>query len=112
MTSARSAGAGDPGGQGTSTRQRIWQWRQLRQTVIATGVIGAVVGALPWLGMLVFDTGGRSGVVHARPLLSQLVEAAAFVLACVVGCVVLFGLLPMALQYAFIRGVQWWTGRD
>lgn len=112
MTRARSAGAGDPGGHGTSTRQRMWQGRQLRQTVIATGVVGAVVGTLPWLGMLAFDAIGRSGAIHTRPLLPQLAEATAFVLACMVGCIVLFGLLPMALHYAFIRGVRWWTGRD
>ena len=112
MTRARHAGDGDPGGQDTSTRQRMWQWHQLRQTVIATGAVGVVVGAVPWLGLLALDAVGRSGAIHARPLLPQLAEAAAFVLACMVGCIVLFGLLPMALQYAFIRGARWWTGRD
>lgn len=90
----------------------MWQRHQFRQTVIATGVVGAVVGLLPWLAMLVLESGGRGGPPHARPLLLQALGAGVFVLACVIGCVVVFGLLPMALQYAFIRGVRWWTGRD
>jgi hypothetical protein len=75
-------------------------------------LVGAVIGVLPWLAMLVLGSRGRAGAVPARPLLLQLWEAGLFVLVCVVGCVVLFGLLPMALQYAFIRGARWWTGRD
>lgn len=89
-----------------------WQRDQLRQTVIATGVVGAAVGVLPWVGMLVLGAGSRMGAVHARPWLAQLLDAGLFVLMCVVCCVVVFGLLPMALQYAFICGMRWWTGRD
>ena len=80
--------------------------------MIGTGIVGAVIGVLPWLAMLVLGSSGRAGTVPLRPLLLQLWEAGLFVLVCVIGCVVLFGLLPMALQYAFIRGARWWTGRD
>ena len=89
-----------------------WQRRQLGQTIIGTGVIGLIIGLLPLMGVLVL--GSRRIVVadHARPLLLHMLDGVLFLLASVVFCIVLFGLLPMALQYAFIRGVRWWTGRD
>ncbi len=48
---------------------------------------------------------------HAKPLSLLAVDAVLFVVVAVVFCMVVFGLLPMAVQYAFIRGARWWTGR-
>ncbi len=89
-----------------------WQRRQLRQTIIGTGAVGLIIGLLPLAGILLL--GSRRVVVadHVAPLSLQVLDGVLFLLASVVFCIVVFGLLPMALQYAFLRGVRWWTGRD
>ncbi|KAF1727437.1 hypothetical protein [Pseudoxanthomonas japonensis] len=92
--------------------RRIWQRRQLRQTLIGTGVVGAVIGVAPLLLAFVLGSGRVAMGGHARPLSLLAVDAVLFVVVAVVFCMVVFGLLPMAVQYAFIRGARWWTGRD
>ena len=62
--------------------------------------------------------GGAALDKHGTPLTDETladalsVDAVLFVVVEVVFCMVVFGLLPMAVQYAFIRGARWWTGRD
>lgn len=91
----------------TNTR---WRRHQLRQTLVGTGVVGAVIGVVPWLALLLLGSGRTAA--HARPLLLQALDAGLFVLTCVVVCIVAFGLLPMLVQYAFVGAMRRWTGRD
>ena len=93
-------------------RHVAWKRRQLRQTLIATGVVGAVIGLVPLLvGVLLAPTRIFAGD-QIRPVSLQLMDGALFLLASIVFCVVVFGLLPMVLHIAFIRCTRWWTGRD
>jgi len=80
--------------------------------LIGTCVVGAAIALVPLVLILVLESGRIALGDHARPLPLQATDAALFVASSMVFCMVVFGLLPMALQYAFIRGVRWWTGRD
>ena len=84
-----------------------WQRRQLRQTIIGTGVVGAVVGGLPLLAAFLLAFGRTTAVPVRSPIL-QMLDAGLFVMA----CIAVFGLLPMLVQYVFIHVVRRWTGRD
>ena len=90
----------------------MWQRSQLKQTIISTGCIGAMFGALPLLGLIVF----RSAHIHAmppfQPLIYQAIDLVLMFFGCVLFCIVVFGLLPMSLQYGFVWLVRRWTGRD
>jgi len=88
-----------------------WQRRQLRQTIIGTGVVGAVVGGLPLLAAFLLAFGRTTAVPVRSPML-QMLDAGLFVMACVMACIAVFGLLPMLVQYVFIHMVRRWTGRD
>lgn len=71
---------------------------------MGTGVVGAVIGLAPLLLALVPGSGRIATGDPARPLSLLGVDAALFFAAAVVACMVVFGLLPMAVQYASIRG--------
>lgn len=89
----------------------MWQKRQLKQTIIGTGVVGAIVGVLPALGLIAFRADYGAAAAQARPLVLQVLDLGLVFLGSVVFCIAVFGLLPMALQYAFAWCVRRWTGR-
>lgn len=89
--------------------------RQLQQTLVGTGAVSAVLGLLILLaGFAVSSDTGRAAASGPGSIHWTLVvrDAIAVMLACVGGCVVLFGLLPMALVRSFAWAMRRWTGRD
>ena len=86
--------------------------RQFRQTIISTGVVGALFGLVPVLAMLALESEHGRQAVPARSLLIQALDLGLFVVASVVFCILCFGLLPMALQHGFVWLVRRWTGHD
>ena len=92
----------------------MWQKEQLRQTIISTGAVGAFFGLLFALASVAFySEQGRAIALGYGPVpWTTYAEhaAAAFVIS-VIGCILVFGLLPMALQYVFAWLVRLWTGR-
>lgn len=89
----------------------MWQREQLRQTIISTGCVGALFGILPVLGLLAFRSEYQRFPTYSRPLIAQALDVGVLFFGSVLFCVVVFGLLPMALQYCFIWVVRRWTGR-
>ena len=84
---------------------------QFRQTIISTGVVGAVFGAVPVLVLLVsFFTHGRTPA-PSRPLLAMSLDLGLIFIGCMAFCILFFGLVPMAVQHAFVYVVRRWTGR-
>lgn len=96
----------------TQSAGRTWQRRQLRQTLIATGAVGAAIGIVPVLACLALGSRRIAVADHMRPLSLQALDAVLFFLASVAFCMVVFGLLPMLVQYVFVRAMRRWTGRD
>lgn len=90
----------------------MWQREQLRQTIISTGSVGALFGILPVLGLLAFRSEYQRFPSCSRPLIAQVFDVGLLFFGSVLFCIVVFGLLPMALQYCFIRVVRRWTGRS
>ena len=90
----------------------MWQRNQLKQTIISTGCIGAMFGALPVLGLMVFRSDYTHATAPSRTFIYQAVDLSLLFFGCVLFCIVVFGLLPMSLQYGFIWLVRRWTGRD
>jgi len=88
----------------------MWQREQLRQTIISTGSVGALFGILPVLGLLAFRSEYQRFPSCSRSLVAQVFDAGLLFFGSVLFCIVVFGLLPMALQYCFIRVVRRWTG--
>lgn len=86
--------------------------RQFRQTIISTGVVGAIFGLVPVLAILAFESEYGRHAAPARSLLIQALDLGLVVVASVVFCIFCFGLLPMALQQGFVWLVRRWTGRD
>ena len=89
----------------------MWQRRQLKQTIISTGAVGAVFGALPTLGLIAFRSDYGATSAQARPLVLQALDLGFVFFGSIAFCIAVFGLLPMALQYAFVWLVRRWTGR-
>ncbi len=92
----------------------MWQQRQLKQTIISTGAVGAFFGVLFAIASVGFySEQGRAiaGGYGPVPWTTYAGHAAVAFVISIVGCIVLFGLLPMALQYAFAWLVRLWTGR-
>ena len=86
--------------------------RQLRQTIISTGVAGAIFGLVPVLAILAFASEYGRHAAPARSLLFQALDLGLVVVASVGFCIFCFGLLPMALQHGFVWLMRRWTGRD
>ncbi|WP_282269891.1 hypothetical protein [Stenotrophomonas sp. PS02298] len=89
----------------------MWQRRQLRQTIISTGCVGALFGVLPVLALLASSLEHQHHSNHSRPLIAQALELGLLFFGCILFCVIIFGLLPMAVQYCFVWMVRRWTGR-
>jgi len=89
----------------------MWQREQLRQTIISTSCVGALFGILPVLGLFAFRSEYQRFPTYSRPLIAQALDVGFLFIGSVLFCVVVFGLLPMALQYCFIWVVRCWTGR-
>ena len=83
---------------------------QLRQTIISTGAIGALLGVLPVLASLAFRGYSRFPA-PPRSLISQIFDLGLVIVASVCFCIFFFGLLPMAFQHGFVWLVRRWTGR-
>ncbi len=83
---------------------------QLRQTIISTGTVGAVLGVLPVLAMLALRGHSRFPA-PPRSLISQAFDLGLVFVASVCFCIFFFGLLPMAFQHGFVWLVRRWTGR-
>jgi hypothetical protein len=88
----------------------MWQRRQLRETIISTGVVGAVIGALPALSLVASRSEYAHPAAQVRPLVLLAMDVGLVFLGSIAFCIVVFGLLPMALQYAFVWCVRRWTG--
>ena len=69
-------------------------------------------GALPLLGLIVFGSAHTHARAPSQPLIYQAIDLGLLFFGCVLFCIVIFGLLPMALQYGFVWLVRRWTGRD
>ena len=89
----------------------MWQRRQLRQTIISTGCVGALFGILPLLALLVSSVEHQHLPSHSRPLMAQALDLGLLFAGSVLFCIITFGLVPMAVQYCFIWMVRRWTGR-
>jgi hypothetical protein len=89
----------------------MWQRRQLRQTIISTGCVGALFGILPILGLLASRSELQHLPSHSRPLFAQAIDLGLLFVGSVLFCIIVFGLLPMAVQYVFIWMVRRWSGR-
>ena len=85
---------------------------QLRQTIISTGVVGAVFGLVPVLAIVAFESEYGHHAAPERSLLIQVLDLGLVLVASVAFCIFCFGLLPMALQHGFVWLVRRWTGRD
>ena len=83
---------------------------QLRQTIISTGTIGAVLGVLPALAMLALR-GHDLLPAPPRSIISQVFDLGLVFVASVCFCIFFFGLLPMVFQHGFVWLVRRWTGR-
>lgn len=86
--------------------------RQLRQTIISTGIVGAIFGLVPVLAILAFESEHGRHAAPARTLLIQALDLGLVVVASAAFCIMCFGLLPMALQHGFVWLVHRWTGRE
>ena len=84
---------------------------QFRQTIVSTGCVGALFGILPALASLAI----RSERVHAGPgpifTVAAVTDFAAMFAGSVIFCIVVFGLVPMAVQHGFVWFVRRWSGR-
>ena len=85
--------------------------RQLRQTIISTGVVGAIFGLVPILAVLAFESEYGRHAAPARSWLVQAFELGLVLLGSIAFCIVVFGLVPMALQLGFAWLARRWTGR-
>lgn len=85
---------------------------QFKQTVISTACVGALVGLLPVLGGIALRSERDAGPHDFSGWLNLLINLAGILVGCVASSVVLFGLLPMAIQYGFVKLARRWTGRD
>lgn len=85
--------------------------RQLRQTIISTGVVGAIFGLVPVLAIVAFESEYGRHAASARPLLAQAFDLGLVLLGGIAFCIVFFGLVPMAIQHVFVWLVRRWTGR-
>ena len=85
--------------------------RQLRQTIISTGVVGAIFGLVPVLAVLAFESEYGRHAAPARLWLVQAFELGLVLLGSIAFCIVVFGLVPMALQLGFAWLARRWTGR-
>lgn len=88
------------------------QTHQFKQTLISTAAVGALMGAVPVLALLLLPARSRLPVAPSATLLMHGLDLVMMFLGCVVFTVVVFGLVPMAMQYLFVRAVRAWTGRD
>jgi len=86
--------------------------RQLRQTIISTGVVGAIFGLVPVLAIVAFESEYGRHAAPERSLLIQALDLGLVVVASAAFCILCFGLVPLALQHGFVWLVRHWTGRD
>ena len=84
---------------------------QFRQTIIGTGVVGAVFGAMPVLALLFSAFTHGLGSEPSRSLLAMSLDLGLIFFGCIAFCILCFGLVPMALQHGFVYIVRRWTGR-
>ena len=92
----------------------MWQRKQLKQTIISTGAVGAFFGLLFALASAAFySEQGRAIALGYGPVpwTTYAGHAAVAFIVSVAGCILVFGLLPMALQYVFAWLARLWTGR-
>ena len=82
-----------------------------RQTIIGTGVVGAVFGAMPVLALLFSAFTHGLGSEPSRSLLAMSLDLGLIFFGCIAFCILCFGLVPMALQHGFVYIVRRWTGR-
>jgi hypothetical protein len=84
---------------------------QIRQTIISTGTVGAIFGMVPVLAVLAFESEYGSHAAPARSWLVQAFELGLVLLGSIAFCILVFGLVPMALQLGFVWLARRWTGR-
>ena len=84
---------------------------QFKQTLISTGCVGAVFGVIPALAVVAFPSDYATNAAQSTSFTDQAVGLALVFVGSILFCFVFFGLLPMALQYAFVWLVRRWTGR-
>ncbi len=82
---------------------------QVRQTIISTASVGAIFAFLSYIfAFYAF----RSDYPNQKlSLISEAGEFAIYFIICVLFCVFVFGLLPMAIQNCFIWLVRRWKSR-
>lgn len=88
----------------------LWKSPQLRQTIISTGSVGAFFGAVPTLAW-VSSRSWENAFPHGWNLAVQAFELLVICCGSIAFCVLIFGLIPMFLQYVFVSMVCHWTGR-
>jgi len=86
--------------------------KQFRQTIIGTGVVGAIFGILPVFGELALRSEHGRLPDTSRSLLLIGLDLGSLFVASVGFCIVFFGLLPMAILHGFVWLMRRWTGRD
>jgi hypothetical protein len=84
---------------------------QFKQTLISAGCVGAVFGVIPALAVVAFRSDYATNAAQSISLIDQAAGLALLFVGSILFCVVFSGLLPMALQYDFVRLVRRWTGR-
>ena len=89
----------------------LMEKKQLRQTIVSTGIVGALFGLVPVLAILAFESEYGRHTAPARSLLIQAFDLGLIVVASAAFCILCFGLLPMALQHGFVWLMRRWTGR-
>ena len=87
-----------------------WKSSQVRQTIISTGSVGAFFGAVPTLAWLLSRSRGNA-FPQGWNLVVQAFDLLLFFCGSIAVCILIFGLLPMALQCMFVTMVRHWTGR-
>lgn len=88
----------------------MWKAPQFRQTIISTGSVGALFGAAPTLAWVSFRARGNA-FPQGWNLAVQMFDLLLIFCGSIAICIVIFGLLPMALQCLFVGLVHRWTGR-
>ncbi|MGE8288061.1 MAG: hypothetical protein ACN6RG_08880 [Stenotrophomonas sp.] len=82
---------------------------QLQQTILSTGVVGALFSAVRVLFLLASLLTDPPTGMPPRVLVQQAMELALLFCAGVVLCITLFGLLPMAIVHAGVWLMRRWT---
>ena len=67
---------------------------QFRQTIIGTGVVGAVFGAMPVLALLFSAFTHGLGSEPSRSLLAMSLDLGLIFFGCIAFCILCFGLVP------------------